>query len=230
VPFDVDVPPIRVKTMPTILRLRGVIFALLITGGSSPVAVSAQQRGQQDQWVNPGVGPSSPTDATLFVRGTDGAFVGVLESVSVKFADDEQRWLFTSLRFRVTEWLYNTAGRSVLDRVDVLTVGGTYAERGNQRVPTGTADIAKGLRVGGHYFVPVKYASLPDHPWNGEPLLAGVDALTELRDQLAASVQSRSRWADAIAANDGVTQPTPGAPLSQRERFMAAIRAAAVRK
>jgi hypothetical protein len=189
------------------------------------IGVVDAQRGQQDTWVNGGIGPGSQTDVQKFVRNTDAAFVGVLEEVSVKFLDDKQEWLFTSLRFRVSEWLYNNVKRDS-DIVDVLTFGGSFSEREGQRVAKHPNEIADHVRVGAEYFVPVKYANDVTRAWNGRPLVAGLDALTELRDGQVLAVQPHSRWAEQILARTSTTQPTPGLAASDRLRLLTSIKSA----
>src|SRR5438874_1408470 len=129
------------SAMKTSIALCGL---LVLYGGF----IEAQQ-GQQDTWVNTGVGPGAPTDVQKFARNTDAAFIGVLDQVSVSFVDDKQEWLFTSLRFRVSEWLYNRVRRDGDgDVVDVLTLGGSFSERGGQRIAKRPDKIADYLRIG----------------------------------------------------------------------------------
>jgi hypothetical protein len=101
----------------------GVMSLGCLVGSSVLLAADKQRPGvPQEQWVNPGVGPGAATDAVQFVRRTDGAFIGVLEKASADVADSRLREaLYTRLQFRVTEWLYNSPGRSSTDRIDVLT-------------------------------------------------------------------------------------------------------------
>jgi hypothetical protein len=186
------------------------------------------QRGQDETWVNPGVGPGAPTDLPTFVRSTDAGFVGVLEQVSVSFIDREQQWLFTSMRFRVSEWLYN--GKPTASVVDVLTIGGSFVQGGGQRTAKHPSDIADHLRKGSEYFVPIRYAKDASRPWYGSPMLAAVDALTELRDGRVLTVLPHARWAENVLAHTPTAQRAPGAPDSDRERFIAAMRAAGAAK
>jgi hypothetical protein len=193
--------------------------------------VAAQRPGAPiEQWMNPGVGPASPSNAEQFVRGTDAAFIGDLESVDASFADSQQDYLFTHLHFRVREWLYNAKGRQNDDRMDVWTLGGTYIERDGKRVVTGTADIGRRLRQGGTYFVPVKYAYRTNLAWYGKPLLVATDALASVENEHVVSVAPKSDWPQRIIASVVLTSPTPAAAGTERERFLGAIRLAAARK
>ena len=211
-----------IKCRKKIMRLSLTSCVLLVLLGGFVEA----QRDPQETWVNPGVGPGATSDIQVFVQKTDAAFVGVLEDVSVNFVDDRHGALFTTLRFLVSDWLYNKAKHNE-SVVDLLVYGGTFTERGGQRFPKRPAEIAEHLTIGTEYFVPIKYANAAVPAVKDRPLLAATDVVTELRaDGHVATVQPHSRWAEGILAKAQTMQPVPGTPSDDRTRFIAAIRSA----
>ena len=181
---------------------------------------------QTDIWVNPGVSVEAPTDPAKFVNTTDAGFIGVLERLSVAFLDDKQQWLFTTMTFRVTEVVFSKLAIRPGDRIEVITHGGWYAEKGGKRVPTRLADIAEGLQRGGEYFVPVTLEQRPGTAWTGKNVLRN-GALLRLENEDLAPVQRHSKWPAGILSHAQVATSLPGPSPTRRTLFLATLRSAA---
>jgi hypothetical protein len=199
---------------------------VLTTWSSSDRIVQAptQAPKQTEIWVNPGVGPGAPRDPTRFVNTTDAGFVGVLERLSVEFLDDKQHWLFTTMTFRVTEVVFSKLSIRVGDRIEVITRGGWYEERGGKRVPT-RPDLE--LRSGGEYFVPFSTERRPGTAWTGKNVLAAVGALVHFQNDDVAPVERSSEWPAAILSRAHIPSDTSGPSPTRRSLFLATLRSAA---
>ena len=68
----------------------------------------------------------------------------------------------------VTEVVFSKLSIRPGDRIEVITHGGWYEEKGGQRVPTRLADIAEGLQRGGEYFVPITHEQRSGTAWRGK--------------------------------------------------------------
>jgi hypothetical protein len=201
--------------------------ALMMLTTWVPSEGTQQAPQQTDVWVNPGVGAGAPKDPTQFVNTTDAGFVGVLEGLSVGFLDDKQRWLFTTMTFRVSEVVFSKLSIRPGDRIDVITLGGRYEETGGKRAPTRPADIAEGLQRGGEYFVPITHEQRSSTAWAGRNVLSSADALLRLENGDLAPVQRHSKWPAAILSHAPVATSLPEPSPTRRTLFLATLRSAA---
>ena len=199
-----------------------MVLATLVAGDGTQLAPK-----QTEIWVNPGVSVGASGDPAQFVNTTDAAFIGVLEDVSAGFLDDKQQWLFTTMTFRVTDVVFSKLSIRPGDRIDVITPGGWYEEKGGKRVPTRPADIAEGLQRGGEYFVPITHEQRPGTAWTGKNGLSSAGALLRLENDDLVPVQRHSKWLAAILSHAKAAADLAAPSPTRRTVFLATLRSAA---
>lgn len=212
--------------MPAIRPLLTLLIGLALAPSVAASRPAAQQQEPTEHWVNPGIGAGAPQDLNTFVATADAMFVGRLEAISVAFIDPEQKWLFTTLTFRPTEWIKPSAYPITRETVDVLASGGTYVEVDGRRLGRKPAEIAQKLQTGAEYFVPVVLEKRPGLPWSGTDGLVGLDAIIRLDRADLAPAYVHSLWRDAILRQAPAALPDPGQYSSRRELLLATLRAA----
>ena len=166
----------------------------------------------------------SPTDLSQFFASVDVAFVGIAQSVSVRFLGNDHDHPYTCMTFRPSEILKGGSALASNGDVEVWTYGGSYIDSPAGRQPLNPAGIASGIRPGGVYFVAATHLEVPELV--GKRVLAADDALVQIDGPQVRTPYYFKRWLNAVVANGRALFVAPGPPPDDATLFLNALRAA----